>query len=422
MLNITRRIRKRLAATALLAVAASVLATGIVDPAGTAPPAAAVAGGDIVDDYPYRNPDNSADRWNFFEGQCTSFVAWRIESRLGVPFHNWYGDVRWGDAHRWDEVARGLGFTVTSIPAPGAVAQSDAGAFGHVAWVSRVNSNGTVTVEEYNYGGSLRYGTRTVAASSFEYIYLGLAGKPPKSVGGDRFGDVVAADSGNVLHSYPGGSDGEVGTPRRIGGGWSYPRIGQGDVNGDGRADIYASDGAGNLWHYASTGDHTYAARRDVGNGWTTILRFTMADATGDGRADIIAVRTDGRLAVYPTAANGNVGTASVYGPGWSSMYLFGAGDGNGDGYADIYAANPSDGLLYFYAGTGNGFASPREVGHGWGIFSRIMVNDINGDGRADVLGIKPNGDLWRYTGIGNGTLGASKQIGNGWTTFRVAT
>ncbi|KAK4142012.1 CHAP domain-containing protein [Dichotomopilus funicola] len=127
--------------------------------------------GPRTDDYPYKSSCGGVDKWNYYKCQCTSFVAWRINSRLGINFHNQYKGTNWGNANTWDEAAKRTGVTVNSTPKPGSIAQSNAGGYGHVAWVTAVGTD-TVTVEEYNYGKREAYGTRTVAKSSFNYIHI----------------------------------------------------------------------------------------------------------------------------------------------------------------------------------------------------------------------------------------------------------
>jgi len=98
-------------------------------------------------------------------------VAWRINERLGVKFHNQYKGVNWGNANSWNDAAKRTGVTVNKTPKPGCVAQTDSGSYGHVAWVTAVGDK-TVTIEEYNYGGRERYGTRTVPKNNFNYIHI----------------------------------------------------------------------------------------------------------------------------------------------------------------------------------------------------------------------------------------------------------
>ncbi|KAJ2398939.1 hypothetical protein GGI23_002950 [Coemansia sp. RSA 2559] len=127
--------------------------------------------GPIKDDYPYPGQCDGIDPWRYFKCQCTSFVAWRINSRLGVKFNNYYKGPNWGDAKTWSAAARKTGVPINNKPVAGCVAQTTAGKYGHVAWVAKV-SGSQVTVEEYNHGGTRKYNTRTVPASSFNYIHL----------------------------------------------------------------------------------------------------------------------------------------------------------------------------------------------------------------------------------------------------------
>ena len=120
------------------------------------------------DDYPYKNynPD-VAEEWNFLTRECTSFVAWCLNSRNGIWFHNRYkpgtderldSDInggRWGNAYEWEYAASALGYIVDNTPAVGAVALWRYGSrgswdtTGHVAWVRSVNGNGTIDIEQY---------------------------------------------------------------------------------------------------------------------------------------------------------------------------------------------------------------------------------------------------------------------------------
>ncbi len=93
-------------------------------------------------------------------GYCTYYVA----SRRSVPSN-------WGNANAWYYNAQASGFSVGSVPVPGAIAWTGAGYFGHVAYVESV-SGGMVTVSEMNFnGGWNRVSSRTVSAGTFRYIY-----------------------------------------------------------------------------------------------------------------------------------------------------------------------------------------------------------------------------------------------------------
>ena len=125
------------------------------------------------------------DSWGFVLRNCTSFVAWRLQERNRMDgFSNSFGGEHWGNAENWDDVARRLGYRVDGVPAIGAVAQSDDGRVGHVAWVSAIGP-GTVTIEEYNHATPGGYGSRTVPVGDFRYLHLDDVAPSPL-LGSDR--------------------------------------------------------------------------------------------------------------------------------------------------------------------------------------------------------------------------------------------
>lgn len=125
------------------------------------------------------------DPWGFVLRNCTSFVAWRLQERNRMTgFANDLRGVHFGDAENWDDAARELGYRVDSVPAIGAVAQSDDGRVGHVAWVSAIGP-GTVTIEEYNHALPGGYGSRTVPVGEFRYLHLDDIAPSPL-IGSDR--------------------------------------------------------------------------------------------------------------------------------------------------------------------------------------------------------------------------------------------
>jgi surface antigen len=140
------------------------------------------------DAYPYRtDTTGGVDPWGFTKRQCVSYVAWRL-SEVGRPISN--AAQGWGSALDWDDTARRLGYTVTTKPRVGAVAQWNAGErtaywspgstssngtyqagpVGHVAWVTAVYSDGSVLVAQYNGTGDRTYSTMRVKAPRFLYL------------------------------------------------------------------------------------------------------------------------------------------------------------------------------------------------------------------------------------------------------------
>ena len=60
----------------------------------------------------------------------------------------------WWNANNWDNAAARDGYRIDGNPTVGSIAQSDAGYYGHVAFVERVNSNGSILVSEMNFSAS----------------------------------------------------------------------------------------------------------------------------------------------------------------------------------------------------------------------------------------------------------------------------
>lgn len=97
-------------------------------------------------------------------GWCTYYVA----SRVAVPNN-------WGNANTWDNYARLSGWTVSSQPIVGAIAQTDVGWGGHVAYVEAVSDDGTM-IKYSDMNGIAGWGrvgySGWVPTSSFpHYIY-----------------------------------------------------------------------------------------------------------------------------------------------------------------------------------------------------------------------------------------------------------
>lgn len=113
--------------------------------------------GVIGDNYPsqWKNLPLGAtsDSWGMSTRYCTSFVAFRLstENKFEIP-------RGFGNANEWASNASARGYVVNSTPSRGAVAYWNSN---HVAWVADV-SGSNVTIEEYNYGYTGNYNTRTI--------------------------------------------------------------------------------------------------------------------------------------------------------------------------------------------------------------------------------------------------------------------
>ncbi len=175
-------------------------------------------------DYPYAASScSAADSWNFVTRQCTSFAAWRMNRDTGVtalglsensyPFSNHMGGRlsqanRLSDAAGWATKLQALGYAVDGNPRVGDIAQwnaneGGASSVGHVAYVSAVNADGSVDVEEYNWSTSCGYGTRHLTGSSRPPRYIHFEGS--KLIVRPNSEDVYFLQNGRAYHvtEYP---------------------------------------------------------------------------------------------------------------------------------------------------------------------------------------------------------------------------
>jgi len=108
-------------------------------------------------------PRISFDGSNTYDyGYCT----WYVKNRRGASLPN-----SLGNANTWYSRAAAAGMAVGSVPRPGAVGATTAGALGHVVYVESVNADGSINISEMNYRGWGIQSSRTTSASEFVYIY-----------------------------------------------------------------------------------------------------------------------------------------------------------------------------------------------------------------------------------------------------------
>ncbi len=132
-----------------------------------------------------------ADTWRFYQGQCTSWVAYRLNQLNGFSFANSYGGRGlWGDASNWGPHAGIVGIAVNGAPAVGAVAWYSSG---HVAYVEAVNSPTSVVISEMNYDDHNGFRVETISPgnhwpSGFIHIHdISSPPPPPPPLGAPSF-------------------------------------------------------------------------------------------------------------------------------------------------------------------------------------------------------------------------------------------
>jgi surface antigen len=145
--------------------------------------------------YPWANDETGgSDPYGLTMRQCVSYAAWYLNAH-GTPFGYYTRGPRgvgtFGDADTWDAGASAAGFTVSTRPLVGSIAQwhgnetsttvsgnstssITGGSQGHVAVVTRVYPDGAVDLAQYNLGFNRNFGT-LIHVNAPRYIYVPLS-------------------------------------------------------------------------------------------------------------------------------------------------------------------------------------------------------------------------------------------------------
>jgi surface antigen len=142
--------------------------TRIIIPDGQVVPAAPAVSASSASGYASGFPWGGGAAVYGGNGYIPGYCTWYVASRIAVPSN-------WGNANTWDNLAPRSGWTVSTVPKPGAIAQTDRGSEGHVAIVEAVSDDGTqIKYSDMNgLAGYNRVGySDWVSSSRFEhYIY-----------------------------------------------------------------------------------------------------------------------------------------------------------------------------------------------------------------------------------------------------------
>ena len=366
--------------------------------------------------------------WGFALRNCTSFVAWRMRETNGLAdFENHFGGVHWGNAGHWDEAASELGYLVDDVPAVGAVAQTDAGRVGHVAWVSAVGE-GSVTVEEYNYQVAGGYDVRTVPTSDFRYLHLDDQAPAPylgstRAAGAttDAHGGAWAASTtsaGALVVHRPSGRTTHLATP----GGWARHAAPTVLADAHGRVWVAAVSAAGHVMTtHTGTGSAAFARPHAALPSATTSSPALAVD--GDGQVHLLAVSATGTLLERRTTG--------PRGDRWSPAHRLGR-PGSMSTQAAPSVTTDVHGRIWLATLTRRGTLLTQHAdadGHGWSGFrpadhrtwsttSTPAVAEAP-DGRIWLAGVSSDGDLLvRRTGGDTGRWDRPEWVLGRWSPY----
>lgn len=119
-------------------------------------------------------PDPMA--YNPYEkGQCTDYAFEKVKDDGNMIGKSW------GDAKHWAEQAKEAGYTVNQQPKASALLQSPRGEQGHVAYIERVNDDGSLDVTEMNFVAPHQVTSRTIQPQQVQNYHYIHPKKNPKT-------------------------------------------------------------------------------------------------------------------------------------------------------------------------------------------------------------------------------------------------
>jgi surface antigen len=123
--------------------------------------------------------------WGFYTRHCTDYVAWRFFERdvaFSADMSGPNGKAgHFGAPGTWAANAAAIGFKVDNAPKAGSIAQWAGGeqgstSAGHVAYVDRVNPDGSVVISEFDWSVEHGYSQRgqpgTTSVRAPRYIHI----------------------------------------------------------------------------------------------------------------------------------------------------------------------------------------------------------------------------------------------------------
>jgi peptidoglycan DL-endopeptidase CwlO len=112
--------------------------------------------------------DAFVDPWGLYTRECVSYTAWKVANSGRFVPH--FGGR--GNANQWPSTTAAYDIPNGYTPRAGAVAIMMIGEYGHAMYVESVNSDGSITVSDYNFAWDGLYRQYNRSASGLTYIYF----------------------------------------------------------------------------------------------------------------------------------------------------------------------------------------------------------------------------------------------------------
>lgn len=349
--------------------------------------------------------DSDFDPWSEENRECVSYVAWMLSSVNGftMPFH--------GNAIDWGSKAQGLGYAVNMTPAVGSVYWSNAGQYGHVAYVQSVSSDGThVDTTDYNsdYTGHWNQELNVLASSASGYIHF----KDITGSGSNATAKPAPIQYGTEMDVYKRGGDNAIWkdtiqSGSNSWGGWNslggtFASNPAADQYGS-EMDVFATNASGQLYQ------RTYQSS----SGWSS---WTQRASNMAG--DPASIAFNGKLYVFSRGTNGNLYVVYWNGSTWVGPQQL---TGNGStqmGSSPSVTVYGSEMDVYIRGTDSNLWKSGTSDGVNFGSLGSMGGGTLENDPKAITYGT----EMDVYANNTSGTLTKDTWNGNSWSGWNTLT
>lgn len=368
-----------------------------------------------------------SDPWAYYLRNCTSYVAWKLNS-IGVPASQFEGLGNGGDWY--NDAPSGERSSTPAAWDAAVVPGTQSNPFGHVAFVESVNTDGTITVSEYNHDAQGHGDTRTGTAASMgftEFVDFGV--HPTNSPNGtpqpgptftpaiiqrpSGETDVAVVGPANSLVFYYNAQGSQTWGKITVPGAQAYssPAIVQ---RSSGETDI-AVEGPNNSldFYYNAQGSQNWGEVTVAGAGTTYSTPAVIQRPSGE--TDIAVEGPNNTLSFYYNAQGSQ---------NWGGGPISGSHAGSepaivqrSTGETDIAVTNPDNSLDFYYNAAGSGSWGVSHVAvTGWAYSAPSMVQRPT-TGETDIAVQGPNNELDFYiNSAGSGAWGRISAAGTNTT------
>ncbi len=377
------------------------------------------------------NPSNPSDKydWGIYDTNhvfhpyrsgyeyrnCTDYVQWK-ESTIGVTVPS-----NWGNGGQWYDNAPASERSTTPKAWDAAVVPGNPG---HVAFVESVNSDGTITVSEYNHNqdgtGDTRIGTSALMGFT-EFIDFGVhpagneGGSSPVAGSSSSNSSVTLNPNNGEVYGFAIGSNGHLYNRSHLSGWSSWQDLGSPGVSLAGSPSATLNPNNGEVYAFAiGTNGHLY----DISHlsGWSSWQDLGNGGSSFGGNPGVTLYPNNGEVYAFAIGTNGHLYDISHL-SGWSSWQDLGSPGVSLAGSPGV-TLDPSSGEVYGFATGSTGVLYSISHLSGWSSWQSLGNDGTSFIGSPGVAINPSDGEVYASTIGSNGHLYDISHL-SGWSSWQ---